>query len=90
MKGETKMIINLFCDASIELEKKIACGGTYIMAQMDDGSIQEIGFRRALQLHATNNSSEILAIWLGVVEALKLRNIYPNAVFRLFSDSKIS
>lgn len=84
------MIINLFCDASIELEKKIACGGTYIMAQMDDCSIQEIGFRRALQLHATNNSSEILAIWLGVVEALKLRNIYPNAVFRLFSDSKIS
>ena len=46
--------------------------------------------RLIIQKDATNNSSEILAIWAGVVEALKIRNYYPGAIFRLFSDSKIS
>ena len=84
------MVINLFCDASIDLDKKIACGGCYIIRQENNGEIYEIGSRRIIQLNATNNSAEILAIWIGVVEALRLRNIYPGAIFRLFSDSKIS
>lgn len=83
------MVINLFCDASINLEKKVACGGCYITAQ-DNIGIYDIGQRLILQENATNNSSEILAIWIGIVEALKLRNEYPGAIFRLFSDSKIS
>ena len=84
------MVINLFCDASIDIDRKIACGGCYIVRQEQNGEIYEIGFRRIIQLNATNNSAEILAIWVGVVEALKLRNMYPGAIFRLFSDSKIS
>ena len=83
------MIINLFCDASIDLNTKTACGGCVIVLQ-DEIGISEIGRRLIIQQNATNNSSEILAIWIGVVEALKLRNQYPGAVFRLFSDSKIS
>lgn len=83
------MIINLFCDASIDIAKKIACGGCAIYMQ-DNNTNNIIGSKLMLQQQATNNSAEILAIWIGVVEALKLRLTYPNAVFRLFSDSKIS
>ena len=43
-----------------------------------------------IQRNATNNSAEILAIWIGVVEGLRLRQLYPGAILRLFSDSKIS
>ena len=84
------MIINIFCDASIDLDKKIACGGCYIVSQNFNNHTSEIGYRRMIQLNATNNSAEILAIWTGVVEALRLRQTYPGAIFRLFSDSKIS
>ena len=88
-RGVIVTIINLFCDASIDIDRKIACGGCFITMQ-DSMGVQEIGSRLILQTDATNNSSEILAIWAGVVEALKLRNQFPGAVFRLFSDSKIS
>lgn len=84
------MIINIFCDASIDIDRKIACGGCYIVGQESNNEIYEIGSRRLIQTNATNNSAEILAIWVGVVEALRLRQIYPGAIFRLFSDSKIS
>lgn len=84
------MVINLFCDASIDIDKKIACGGCYIVRQEQNGETFPIGHRRIIQLNATNNSAEILAIWVGVVEALRLRELYPGAIFRLFSDSKIS
>lgn len=83
------MIINIFCDASINLTTKNACGGCVIMMQ-DEMGITDISKRLIIQKNATNNSSEILAIWTGVVEALKLRNSFPGAIFRLFSDSKIS
>lgn len=84
------MVINLFCDASIDLKTKIACGGCYIIRQDISGETTSIGYRQIIQTNATNNSAEILAIWVGVVEALKLRQMYPGAIFRLFSDSKIS
>ena len=84
------MIFNIFCDASIDLATKIACGGCYIMTQDQIGRVEEFGFKRIIQKDATNNSAEILAIWIGVVEALKIRQLYPGAIFRLFSDSKIS
>lgn len=84
------MIFNIYCDASIDLDRKIACGGCYIIEQDQNGQTRDIGFRRIIQRNATNNSAEILAIWTGIVEALKLRQSYPGAIFRLFSDSKIS
>ncbi len=84
------MIINLFCDASIDLITKIACSGCHI-AYQDNNGVHNIGDRMIIQRNATNNSSEILAIWIGIMTALQLRNTwYPGATFRLFSDSKIS
>ena len=89
------MTINIFCDASIDTNLKIACGGCVLVMQdeinnhiNDDYNI--ISKRLIIQKDATNNSSEILAIWAGVVEALRIRNVYPGAILRLFSDSKIS
>lgn len=88
------MIINIFCDASIDTDKKIACGGCYIVIQGSDNpscaSHSPLRYKMYLQHNATNNSAEILAIWAGVTEAIKIREQYPNAIFRLFSDSKIS
>lgn len=86
------MIINIFCDASIDTDKKIACGGCYIVAQESEPytSFSPLRYKMYLQHNATNNSAEILAIWTGVTEAIKIRQQYPNAIFRLFSDSKIS
>lgn len=82
-------IINLFCDASIDTNLNIACAGCFIVYQDINGP-NPIGIKKLIQKNATNNSSEILAIWIGITEALKLRQVHPNAVFRLFSDSKIS
>ena len=90
----TNMIINLFCDASIDKERHMACAASYIVFQpevndTDQYCINPI-YRGLIQTRATNNSAEILAVWLGIVEALKLRENNRNAIFRLFSDSKIS
>lgn len=84
-------IVNLFCDASIDTNLKIACGGCHIMIQ-NQGQITHSYDKLYIQHNATNNSAEILAIWAGVVEAIKIRDTNPNhqIVFRLFSDSKIS
>lgn len=85
------MIINIFCDASVNTIKGIACGGCVICQQDEYDNISYLYRKGYIQNPATNNSSEILAIWLGVVEALNIRRtLYPNAIFRLFSDSKIS
>lgn len=84
------MIINIFCDASIDTEKKIACGGCYIVLQDNNLEPYPLKYKMYLQRNATNNSAEILAIWAGVTEAIHIRQMYPNAIFRLFSDSKIS
>ena len=84
------MIINIFCDASIDTSKRIACGGCYVVSQDNAAEPQALATRLYIQHNATNNSAEILAIWAGVNEAIRLRYIYPNAIFRLFSDSKIS
>ena len=83
------MIFNIFCDASIDIANKIGCGGAYIVSQ-NENILTPIESKLRIQLNATNNSSEIMAIWIGILEALKIRYQYPNAIFRLFSDSKIS
>ena len=83
------MIFNLFCDASIDTSRNIACGGCYITAQ-EGNLLYPVDTKAIIQLNATNNSSEILAVWIGIIEALNLRRLNPGAIFRLFSDSKIS
>lgn len=84
------MVFNLFCDASIDINKKIACGGCFVTMQDNMNIISDISLNGYIQLNATNNSAEILAIYSGIEEALRLRQHYPGAIFRLFSDSKIS
>ena len=83
-------VINIFCDASIDNNAHIACGGCYIVKQEPNGMTTPLDHRLCIQHNATNNSAEILAIYTGVLAAIDFRQIYPNAVFRLFSDSKIS
>lgn len=82
-------IVNLFCDASIDNNSKIACGGCHVFIQ-DNGQFTHCYNKLYIQRNATNNSAEILAIWAGVTEAISLRYETPDAIFRLFSDSKIS
>lgn len=84
------MIINLFCDASIDIDTKTTCGGCVVVAIDNNGEKYHMYDKSYIQLKGTNNSAEILAIWTGVTEALKLRQRYPGAIFRLYSDSKIS
>ena len=84
------MVINIFCDASINESCHTACAGSFVTYQNDDNSVMDMYNTLIIQKNATNNSAEILAIWVGINEALKLREKYPNAIFRLFSDSKIS
>ena len=83
-------IFNFFCDASIDMCKHIACAGCYSVLQIDNTIEGIYSVKKYIQIDATNNSAEILAIWLGIVEALEIRKTHPNAIFRLFSDSKIS
>lgn len=83
------MIINLFCDASIDPDTKTTCGGCTVVG-LDNGHRFHMYNKAYIQPTGTNNSAEILAIWSGIVEALNLRKRYPGAIFRLYSDSKIS
>lgn len=99
-------IINVFCDASIDTNKHIACGGCYITIQeivpevsiingyrrdtVSSISIKDYCSKMYIQHNATNNSAEILAIWTGIQEIIRIREMYPNAIYRVFSDSKIS
>ena len=84
-------IFNIFCDASINTTTKVACGGAIVVLQdTETKTIKELDREVVIQENATNNTAEILAIWVGIKCALNFRNQYPDAVFRLFSDSKIS
>lgn len=81
------MIFNLFCDASIDNDRQLACAGCLVCLQ-DNNTIQYQ--KLIIQNNATNNSAEILAIWSAINEVINLNNKYKNSVFRIFSDSKIS
>lgn len=80
------MKYNLFCDASMDNKNHIGCAGVIITN--GDGS-ETISGIRLLQQNATNNSVEILAIYIAVNLAIVLRKSYDD-IFNIFSDSKIS
>ena len=84
------MIINIFCDASINTTHRIACSGAITLFQYDNGNREVYETETLIQKGATNNSAEIMAILMGVRSALRLSRMYPDAIFRLYSDSKIS
>ena len=81
--------INIFTDASIikqENGQTIASAGyhSYINKNMVDYDI------RHLQ-PATNNVGELTAVKMGVLSAIRLKQIYPNInAINLFSDSKLA
>lgn len=86
------MIVDMFCDASIDKDSKVACGGNFTF-MIDDSHHDPIpvGYDGTIQFNATNNSSEILAIYSAIVRALNIQKNYGNkTLFRIFSDSKIS
>lgn len=78
---------NIFCDASINLDTKTACSGTIITNE--DATIEFYEFL-VKQHPATNNSSEIMAVLIGIQTALMMRRTNPEyQYFNLFSDSKL-
>ena len=81
-------IFDIYTDASIDLEKKIGCAGALVVDRRKDEIIRSI---YGVRYNATNNMSEIIAIWLGIYQAIGLLGTesVPFHV-NLFSDSQIS
>lgn len=81
-------IYDLYVDASINLDKKVGCAG---MALVDRKRDQMLDSRYIVKENATNNMSEIIAIWMAIYRAIEL--LYTeNLPFHvnIFSDSQIS
>lgn len=64
--------------------------GNFTSTVFDMDNAKDFYSKMYIQHNATNNSAEILAIWTAITEILKIREMYPNAVYRIFADSKIS
>lgn len=81
-------IYDIYTDASIDLQKKVGCAGALVVNRRTNEIKNEIF---ALRYNATNNLCEIIAIWLGIYQAIGLLNteLEPFHV-NLFSDSQIS
>jgi ribonuclease HI len=91
LRKEIQNTLNVFCDASIDLNKKLACAGSVIVnSALPDYSVYN---SYLIQLNATNNSAEILAIYNGIDAAIRymywgMHNF--TCPINIFSDSKIS
>lgn len=82
--------LNIFTDASIKKitnEYTVGCPGAVAIRTLDNGDTTFITEQIYLEHNATNNSSEIKAIALGIDLALKFRTGFKT--INLFSDSKI-
>ena len=83
--------LNIFTDASIKTLKDtgetLGCPGAVCVGTNEDGSTYIIDEAYYIERYATNNSSEIKAISLGVSKALQYRNNFKQ--INLFSDSMI-
>lgn len=80
--------VNIFTDASIKKfgEETVGCAGAYIVTGLDPNFGRQV---KHIIRNSTNNNSEITAIWIGVNEAIKLRQAGFKGNINLFSDSKI-
>ena len=95
-------IFNIFCDASVGPELRGACSGVLVeQAHLNNegGKITQIidkkDFYALIQPNGTNNSGEVAAVSLGIIQAINIwSRLIPNgendAVFNLFSDSLIT
>lgn len=82
----------IFTDASI-VKLKIGgfdgCSGTVAFKFDDENVVEDISLVKLL--NTTNNEAEAYAIYLGLLQAIKIRNYSPQVKnFILFADSKIS
>lgn len=81
-------VFDIYTDASIDLQKKVGCAGALVVNRKTNEIKNEIF---ALRYNATNNLCEIIAIWLGIYQAIGLLNTEQEAFHvNLFSDSQIS
>lgn len=78
-------IYDIFTDASVDKSLRGACAGAITVNREFEEIISE---RYAIQPNGTNNSGEICAICLGVIQAYNVAN--PGDTINLFSDSLIS
>ena len=83
--------LNIFTDASIktikETNETLGCPGAICVGTNLDGSTYVLDEAYFIERYATNNSSEIKAVSLGVSKALQYRNNFKY--INLFSDSMI-
>lgn len=80
----SKNTLNIFTDASIKkfTNETVGCPGAIAI---NNGSI--IDSKLDILRYTTNNNSEIMAIYNGILLAIKYKNMYDT--LNLFSDSKI-
>ena len=81
-------IFDIYTDASIDLNKRIGCSGALVVNRKRNEIVKSIF---GVKFNATNNMSEIIAIWLGIYQAIEL--LYTEQTpfhINLFSDSQIS
>lgn len=81
--------INIFTDASLcKLDfVTYVCSGAVAIIGGNTNNIIDSEFRISV---GTNNAGEATGIFLATVLVQKLKPYYPNAVFNIFSDSKIA
>ena len=65
-------IFDVYTDASIDLERKIGCAGALVVDRRKDEIVKSIF---GVRYNATNNMCEIIAIWLGIYQAIGLLGI---------------
>lgn len=90
---ELSTTLSVFCDASIDIKNKIACGGavsSYPVFGANGSNVLVDNSRMTIQRCATNNSGEILAILEGInLASIMMQYIKFNRI-NIYSDSKIS
>lgn len=81
--------LNIFTDASIKKisDETLGCPGAVCVITYQNGSNDVLDMSYYVERYATNNSSEIKAISLGIAKALQYRHRFKN--INLFSDSRI-
>lgn len=82
--------LNIFTDASIKKlpdGETLGCPGALCIYTLNNGMPEILDLTCYIERYATNNSSEIKAISLGVAKALQYRNYFQR--INIFSDSRI-
>lgn len=82
--------LNIFTDASIKKlpdNETLGCPGALCVYTLNNGATSILDLACYIERYATNNSSEIKAISLGITKSLQYRHMFKK--INLFSDSRI-